>query len=205
MGWVIVVLLAVIVGLALWRWGHLPRIAFEPISAALLLGLAGYALQGSPDLPDHPVRPPEDHSQLDEATVALRSKMGQRFGSGAEWLIAADGAMRAGLPTAAVTYIKSGLKQNPRDPDLWVGLGNALIVHNNGMISPAAIYAFQRAAEIAPDHPGPPFFLGLAYAQQGQFDQARAIWSDLLKRAPADAPWKADLEARIAQLPGAPS
>lgn len=202
MGWFIILALMAITGGALWKWGRLPRLAFEPIAAALLLGLAGYAIQGSPNQPDHPVQPAEDLSKAKEADIAIRKEMGeQRFGNGPSWLMAADGAMRAGLPTAAVTYIKTGLKQNPRDPDLWVGLGNALVVHNGGMVSPAATYAFQQAAEIAPQHPGPPFFMGLALAQSGQFAQARAIWTELLARAPADAPWKADLEQRLAQLP----
>lgn len=203
MGWVIVLALAVIIGGALWKWGRLPRSAFEPIAAALLLGLAGYALQGSPRQPGHPVQADDTSSRANEAEIAVRKEMGKaRFGSGPSWLMAADGAMRAGSPLAAVTFIRSGLKENPRDPDLWVGLGNALVVHNGGLVSPAATFAFQKAAEISPDHPGPPFFMGLALAQSGQFAQARTIWTELLKRAPADAPWKADLEQRLAQLPG---
>lgn len=203
MGWVIVLALAVIIGASLWKWGHMPRSAFEPIAAALLLGLAGYALQGSPGLPSHPVKAADTESRADEAQITIRKQMGaQQFGSGPAWLMAADGAMRAGSPLAAVTFIKSGLKENPRDPDLWVGLGNALVVHNGGMVSPAAIFAFQKAAEIAPELPAPPFFMGLAFAQSGQFGQARAIWTELLKRAPEGASWKADLEQRLAQLPG---
>lgn len=201
MGWLIVLGLVIVVGAMLWRWGKLPRSAFEPVAAALLLGLAGYALQGKPEVPGKPVQPRAEGAKFDEKQAETRAQMGQRFGSGPNWLVAADGAMRAGLPQAAVTYIKSGLKENPRDPDLWVGLGNALIVHNGGMVSPAATYAFQRAADIAPEHPGPPFFMGLALAQSGQFPQARAIWSELLARTPAEAPWRADLEARLAQLP----
>jgi cytochrome c-type biogenesis protein CcmH len=200
MGWSIVIGLAALVGAALWKWGGLPRSAFEPV-AALLLGLVGYALQGRPDQPGSPVASRAATVALDEADLETRARMGKRFGSGPSWLVAADGAMRAGLPQAAVTYIKSGLKENPRDPDLWVGLGNALIVHGGGMVSPAATFAFQRAAEIAPAHPGPPFFMGLAFAQSGRFGQARAIWTELLARSPADAPWRADLEQRLAQLP----
>lgn len=203
MGWLIVIAFAAAIGGGLWKWGHLPRSAFEPVAAALLLGLAGYALQGSPGLSSHPVEASDTQSRADEAQIAVRKEMGQqRFGNGPSWLMAADGAMRAGSPLAAVTFIRSGLKENPRDPDLWVGLGNALVVHNGGAVSPAATFAFQKAAEIAPEHPGPPFFLGLALAQSGQFAQARAIWTELLRRAPADAPWKTDLEQRLAQLPG---
>lgn len=201
MGWLVVLALVLLVGAALWKWGKLPRSAFEPVAAALLLGLAGYALQGRPEVPGKSVPPKAQTVAIDEKQVETRAQMGQRFGSAAQWLIAADGAMRAGVPQAAVTYIRSGLKENPRDPDLWVGLGNALIVHNGGMVSPAATYAFQKAADLAPSHPGPPFFMGLAFAQSGQFAQARAVWTELLARAPAQAPWRADLESRLAQLP----
>ena len=201
MGWLVIFALVLLVGAALWKWGKLPRSAFEPVAAALLLGLAGYALQGRPGTPGKSVAPRAEAVPIDEKQVETRAQMGQRFGTAAQWLTAADGAMRAGVPQAAVTYIRSGLKENPRDPDLWVGLGNALIVHNGGMVSPAATYAFQKAADIAPNHPGPPFFMGLAFAQSGQFAQAKAVWSQLLARAPADAPWRADLESRLAQLP----
>ena len=68
--------------------------------------------------------------------------------------------------------IRAGLRSDPDNADLWVGLGNALVVHADGMMSPAAELAFQRAAQIAPDHPGPQFFYGLALAQGGKYDEA---------------------------------
>ncbi|WP_293857439.1 cytochrome C biogenesis protein [Sphingomonas sp. SCN 67-18] len=200
MGWLIILVLAGLSALLLWRLGGLPRSAFEAVAATLLLGIAGYALQGRPTLPDSPRAARVDPGAVDEEAIAQRKGMGERFGSAQAWLIAADGAMRAGMSRSAVTFIKSGLRENPDNADLWVGLGNALVVHADGMMSPAAQYAFGKAAELSPDHPGPPFFTGLAYAQSGQIDQARAIWSALLARTPPDAPWRADLEARLAQI-----
>ncbi len=67
-------------------------------------------------------------------------------------------------------------------------------------MSPAAQFAFERAAAISPNHPGPPFFLGLGLAQSGKLDEAGAVWRALLARAPANAPWRADLEARLGQI-----
>ena len=67
-------------------------------------------------------------------------------------------------------------------------------------MSPAAQFAFEKAAEISPNHPGPPFFLGLGLAQAGKMDEAGEVWRGLLARAPNDAPWKADLEARLTQI-----
>jgi cytochrome c-type biogenesis protein CcmH len=92
------------------------------------------------------------------------------------------------------------VQQSPNNADLWVGLGNALVIHGGGMMSPAAQLAFDRAARISPEHPGPPFFMGMAYAQAGQIEKAAEIWRALLARAPADAPWRPDLEKRIAEL-----
>ena len=79
-------------------------------------------------------------------------------------------------------------------------MGNALTLYAGGLITPAAELAFERAAKLAPDHPAPPYFTGLAYAQAGQFDRARDIWTQLLARAPANAPWRANVVNRLAEL-----
>jgi len=80
---------------------------------------------------------------------------------------------------------------------LWLGLGNALQAQADGMVTPPARYAFERAAAVAPHHPAPPYFLGLAYLQMGDVEGANKIWHDLLANTPADAPWRARLAARI--------
>lgn len=200
MGWLMVIGLAAVTAGALWRWGGLPRASVEPLGAALLLGLAGYALQGSAAQPGNPVEARADVAEIDEEAILQRNRMGDRFGGAAGWLTAADGVMRAGMTRSGVTFIKSGLREHPDNPDLWVGLGNALVVHADGMVSPAAQYAFERAATLSPEHPGPPFFLGLALAQSGQVEPARELWLNLLARTPEDAPWRGDLEARLAEI-----
>ena len=58
------------------------------------------------------------------------------------------------------------------------------------MMTPAAQLAFQRAARIAPDHPGPPFFYGLALAQGGNYAEAERIWRQLLASAPESANYR---------------
>lgn len=200
MTWVLVVMVAVAVFAALVWLLKLPRHAWEWTGAALLLGLAGYALQGSPGQPGAPKPPVENEGTADAALIAQRQAMGSAFGSGQSWLIVADGLSRQSQFGAAAQVLRNAVKQNPRDADLWVALGNALVGHSNGFISPAAQFAFQRAATISPQHPGPPFFMGLALAQSGRLAEARAVWGALLERAPAQASYRADLEARLARL-----
>jgi cytochrome c-type biogenesis protein CcmH len=197
---ILVLLLALAVFAALVRLLRLPRNGWELAGAALLVGLAGYAVQGHPGQPGAPKPPVETQGTADEALLAQRRAMGAAFGQGQNWLILADGMSRRGQYGSAAQVLRTGIARSPRDPDLWLALGNALVGHADGFISPAAQLAFQRAADIAPQHPGPPFFMGLALAQSGRLAEARTIWAELAGRAPPGAPWKADLEARLARL-----
>ncbi|MGB5485589.1 tetratricopeptide repeat protein [Parasphingorhabdus sp.] len=200
MGWIIVFLLVLICVAALIWLGKLSRSTYEITAAALLLGVAGYAWQGNPGMAGVSVEPMEDANSFNEDTIDARNELGERFGTAQEWLIFSDSLNRSGKHGAAANYLRNGVKEHPDDPDLWVGLGNALVVHANGVITPAAQFAFQKAADLSPEHPGPPFFLGLAYAQSGKIDQARAIWTELLARSSDDAPWREDLESRLATM-----
>ena len=200
MTWVLIVLVAAAVFAALVKLLKLPRNGWEWAGAALLLGLAGYALQGSPGQAGAPKPPVENPGTADAALIAQRQAMGSAFGSGQSWLVVADGLSRQGQYGAAAQVLRTGVHQNPKDADLWVALGNALVGHGDGFISPAAQFAFQRAATISPTHPGPPFFMGLALAQSGRLAEARAIWARLLEQAPKEASYRADLESRLARL-----
>ena len=200
MGWLILLVFALFVLVALWRFAGLRGSSLELLGAALLLGVAGYAWQGTPGLEGKPTPPPAETRQPDSRFALERTQFLERFSSDAQVLDAADAMHRAGLESYAIALIRGGLEKHPNSADLWVGMGNALTLYANGMITPAAQLAFERAAKIAPDHPGPPYFMGLAYAQAGQVERAQAIWSDLLARAPADAPWRANVEQRLAEL-----
>jgi cytochrome c-type biogenesis protein CcmH len=68
------------------------------------------------------------------------------------------------------------------------------------MISPAATFAFQKAADINPEHPGPPFFFGQALAQSGRLPEARQVWSELLARTPAESPLHDELQSRVSRI-----
>ena len=200
MGWIIVFLFVLICAAALIRLGKLSRPTYEITAAALLLGVAGYAWQGNPGMAGVSVEPTEQPNSFDEDTIDARNDMGERFGTAREWLVFSDSLNRAGKHGAAANYLRNGVKEHPEDPDLWVGLGNALVVHAKGVVTPAAQFAFQKAADLSSEHPGPPFFLGLAYAQSGKIDQARQIWTELLARSSEDAPWRADLESRLTAI-----
>lgn len=202
MGWAIMIALAAFTGGVLWRFTKLPRAGLELVGAALLLAIAGYAWQGSPGLAGSPTPPKPEAQQPDSAFAQERAGMMERFGGAAQILDSADALHRQGLDAYAIAVLRGGLARNPKNADLWVGLGNALVLYSDGMVSPAARLAFDRAAALAPDHPGPPYFLGLAFVQAQQFEQAEAVWQGLLDRSPPNAPWRPQVADKLAQLRG---
>ncbi|HVR89496.1 MAG TPA: tetratricopeptide repeat protein [Novosphingobium sp.] len=201
MSWLPVLALALLAFLAIALVLKAARSGWEAIGAALLLGIAGYALQGSPGLPGAPKTPVEQMKGDGSLQVAARQQLGKgQGGAQSNWQIIGDAMARNGQYGDAASVLLGAVEQDPNNADAWLALGNALTGHAEGNLSPAALYAYRRAEQAAPDHPGPPFFLGLALAQSGQLVEARKLWADLLARSPKDSPWRADLEQRLAEL-----
>lgn len=201
MTWVLAIGLALAAFLAAAFLLRAPRSGWEAIGAALLLGVAGYGLQGSPGLPAAPGRPAENGDAGAAALVQARQQLGgQAVLPGNQWIVIADALARHGQYAEAAGVLQGAVEQEPRNAEAWLALANALVGHSDGMLTPAALYAYRHAAEASPEHPGPPFFLGLALAQSGRLMEARRIWSELLDGSPPEAPWRADLEQRLGQL-----
>lgn len=204
MGW------GMVLGLALVSFGLItfmfkaPRKGWEAIGAALLLGIAGFATQARIDLAGAPKAAAESPQASGAALVQARKELagqGQGTAVGAnQWMVIADAMTRNGQFGEAASIVAGAVERDPRNADAWLALGNDLVGHAEGALSPAALYAYRRAAAADHNHPGPPFFLGLALAANGRLAEGRAMWADLLARAPKDAPWRADLEQRVARL-----
>jgi cytochrome c-type biogenesis protein CcmH len=196
-GWLILLAIAGAALAAIGRFGRLDRNTLQLVAAALLIGLAGYAWQGSPGLSGAPKRAPEREEIAPDAFSKMRKDMFGQFDTADRWLTIAEGYQRRGDSWSAAGLIRSGLREHPENATLWVGYGNALVVHAGGMVTPAAQLAFQRAAELAPNHPAPRFFLGLSLAQSGRLDEAERAWRELLAASPADAPWRPQIEQQL--------
>ena len=124
-----------------------------------------------------------------------------QFTSSARWLTMSDAFASRGNLDDAVGVIQGGLKQHPRDMALWVGLGNAL-VDKAGMITPAATLSYERARQLAPEHPAPLFFEGLAQARSGKREEALANWQRALALTPPGTSYRPMIEQGIAAMQG---
>ena len=200
MGWLILVLLIVLSLGGLWllrvRGGVLTASA-----AALLLGGSGYALQGRPDLPGSPASSNEA-AEFFPLAQARHAFFGN-FTPAETWLTMSEALARDGKSEDAVNVLQNAVKRYPGDPQLWIGLGNALVDHAHGLTPPAEL-AYRRAEALVPGHPAAPFFYGLALARSGDSQAAVAIWKGILAKAPPNADWRPLVEQGVAAL-SAPS
>lgn len=201
MTWIVVAALAVAAfGLVAFVL-KVPRGTREAVAAALVLGLAGYVAQGSPAIPGAPRAGGERIDPSAPALVELRGKVtNSGIPTNNRWIVIADGLSRYGRQSDAAEVLRGAIEDNPKDAEAWVALGNALVSHAEGQLTPPALYAFHRAAEAEPEAPGPPYFLGLAMAESGRFDEAHELWRKVLENGPEDAAWRPMVTLQLARL-----
>lgn len=200
MGWVILLLL-IAGSLGLLRLMGVRGGLLTASAAALLLGASGYAFQGRPDLPGSPSQGNEVHDVF-PLTQARHAFFGN-FTPAESWLRMSEALARDGQTEDAVGILQNAVRRYPDDPQLWIGLGNALVDHAHGLTPPAEL-AYRRAAELAPGHPAAPFFYGLALARSGDRQGAVEIWKKILVTAPKNADWRALVEQGVAALSDQP-
>lgn len=176
MGWVAMIGLASATALGLGLFLRRDRAALQFLAAALLLALAGYSWQSRPDMAGAPKGPPVRQSLPESEFAKTREETLGRFDRAAAWLNMADSFQARGDYQSAAELLQGAARRNPRDVDLWVGFGNALVLQSGGMMTPASQLAFDRAQRLAPGHPAPRFFYGLALAQGGNIDGAEDVW-----------------------------
>ena len=168
------------------------------VALALLVGLAGYAVLGRPGLPSAPSeRAPSNPALTPEAEKASKELL-NNYGDVRAWLTMSDSLIREGRTETAIYVLQDALHAIPGNADLWVQMGVALVAHADGEVVPAARLAFDRAARLAPEHPAPAYFLGLAWLQSGDVDSALSTWGTLRARSQDDAPWVPLLDRQIA-------
>ncbi len=203
MGWIVLLTMALVLFTALWRFGALERGPLQFLLSALLLAFAGYAWQGAPNLAGSPRAAAAERRVPDNPFAAVRRDLFGGFDRADQWLNIAESMQRRGDTGAAGGVIRSGLRANPNNATLWTGYANALVLHGGGTINPAADLAFRRARRLAPRHPGPRLFHGIALASAGRFGEAETAWRETLALAPAAAPYRAGLEQQLAAIAAA--
>jgi cytochrome c-type biogenesis protein CcmH/NrfG len=196
MGWIIILLMALAAVAALWRFGRLERGPLQFLLSAILLALAGYAWQGAPDFTGRPKSQASKASLPPTPFATLRRGIFGGFDRADHWLVMAESYQREGNTADGARIIRSAIRAHPRNATLWTGYGNALVLHG-GALNPAADLAFRRALNLAPKHPGPSLFYGMALFGSGRYAEAEQAWRKSLSLSPPDAEWRPGLEQQL--------
>lgn len=155
---------------------RLPRVLWSIAGAALFLGAAGYAWQGRPGLAAHPATPTTEPIAVEPGVIALRDRMIGRYTADTAYVMASDAMLRTGDTAAATQVVLGGIRAIPGSYIMWTQLGTNLALHDGNQMSPPALAAFRQAIRLAPRHPAPVYYMGLAYVRAGNLPAARPLW-----------------------------
>ena len=184
------------------------KIATFAASAALLsiplISWGGYAMLGSPQMPDLPITSRADDTGAMKELAGLLEKAEAHLKAepkdGRGWSVIAPIFLRMGRYAEAVNAYQNAIANSTPTAALHLGLGQALASQNNGQINEPALKAFQAAADLEPANPEPKALLAAALAQQGKFAEAKVAFTALLAETPADAPWRANIETALREI-----
>lgn len=181
------------------RYGRLGVIA--AIALIIPLGAAvTYGALGQPQLPGKPYawRLKHDPDFVVAATAEKLAAMLQNSPSAAGYQRLGQMYFDARNYEQAAVADRRAIELGANDAATWSELGEAVVMVNGGAVAPEAMTAFTKALSIEPHSERSRFYIGLAEAQIGNLKQAVAIWRDLERDSPPDAPWLVMLREHIA-------
>ena len=195
MSWIVLVALVAASAAALWLMRVRQGLLTAAI-AALMLGASGYALQGRPSLAGHAATGIDNMEY--QSLTQLRHAFFGNFSAEESWMSISEALASHGNTEDAVNILQNAVRRYPADPQLWIGLGNALVEHSHGT-TPPADYAYRRAASLLPGHPAPRFFYDLALVRSGVGEPAVQDMIALMQENPK-ASWRPVAGATLLEL-----
>jgi cytochrome c-type biogenesis protein CcmH len=169
-----------------------------------LIALGWYFVTGRPELPARPFaeRAAGDESMqnaarlLDELEKRLQGKPDDLPG----WVLLGGTALRVGRFDQAAMALARAIVLAPDRADLLSSYAEALILKEQGKITPRALELLNSALQREPDEPAANYYRGLFDLQSGNPKATLERWLALEAKAAADAPWLEALQAEIARV-----
>lgn len=186
------------------------KLALAVIIALPVAGLMLYLWLGNPQLRGSPIYL-KSYATLGEEHFAMLAKRPTELllESNAENLDAlvnlAQINQRLGKNEAAEEFFKRSLeiaiKTNDwRTRPIATALGETQMALSNDIVTEDARKTFTFILSLHPENPVARYYMGMAMAQDGQKQEALAVWLRLLNEGPPGAYWKVRLRQQIALL-----
>jgi cytochrome c-type biogenesis protein CcmH len=174
------------------------------VFAAALAGL--YPLLGRPDLaalrPPPPAAGPGERPdpELVKDVPLLEARMRLTPGDPRGWRLLGMAYSRLGRFGAAADAYGRASELSPREPSDLSSQAEALVQAANGVVTPGARGLFARVLTLDPADARARYFLAMAKDEDGDHAGAMADWVALIKSAPPDAPWLADMRDFVGRV-----
>ena len=156
------------------------------IVVIILFSAAFYAVIGTPGMPDFPIEEfrqqemPMDRLEALAQTDDLIAKVKARLASSPEevqgWGYLANLEMNKGNFQKAAEALYQAHIIAPDVFDYQLMYAESLIMASNERVTPAALIILNKAKKMAPEHPGPRYYLALADFQAGDVGVAHSEW-----------------------------
>jgi cytochrome c-type biogenesis protein CcmH len=182
------------------------RLIITALAAVTALGALGlYLLLGRPGMPDQPYRArltawrntDPSHLTPPEMAAVLKVITAEHPDDPQAFAYLGRAQMAAGEPGEAARAFAHASKLSPKDPDLKVAYGEAMMTVGEGKITPDARAAFEAALAINPGHDGARYYLARAKIASGDVAGGLADWKTLVATLPAGDPHRQLVEGQI--------
>jgi cytochrome c-type biogenesis protein CcmH len=192
--------------------GDAPRLRRQALIASLVtipaIAVTFYLARGSPDLSGVPyaerMANAEANGDIDALILKVERHLARNPQDAAGWRVLAPAYRARGRYDDAASAYGRALANGKPDADLLADFGEASVMAAQGVVTKAAADAFAAALKLQAKHVKARYFHALALFQDGSRESALAEWRDMLAEAPADAPWRAFVENRLADATAPP-
>lgn len=157
-----------------------------------------YLQFGAPGLPAQPFAERQNSPQF--KLTAMAEKLATELVRNPDprgFTILAGTYRQLGRMDEAIGAYRKAIDLGAASAEIYASLGEVITMAAQGGVGPESRAAFLQALTLDPKNPPARFYLGLSKAQIGKADEAIAIWRDLQKDTPADAPWRSMLDQQI--------
>lgn len=171
-----------------------------------VLGVGLYLLTGSPGLPDAPLaaRLANPGNDLGLLLAKAENHLIQHPDDGAGWDLVAPIYLRNQRSGDAANAFRQAIRILGESPARLSGLGESVVMQNNGLITSDAKDSFKRALALDPSDARSEFYLAMGLEQEGRSMEALAAFKALASSSPADAPWQPVVARHVTALEKGP-
>ena len=166
------------------------------------LALGGYLIYGGPSIPQQPYAARFDNSpeakRVAEMVERVEERLREHPRDGAGWDVIAPVYLRQQQYHDAVFAFQQALRLNGESAARLEGLGEAMVLRDNGQVNQTARMAFERALQRNPESLKAQFWVAVSDEQDGNYEQAAEAYRNIIEASPEGAPWRMMVGTRLA-------